>query len=40
MFLENLVNEGLISSCAFASLAVPLKMNESNRIKRAAGVRD
>ena len=37
MLSENLVNEGLISSCAAANFAVPQKMNETNRNK-AAGV--
>lgn len=38
MLAENLVNEGLVSSCAFASLGVPQKMSETNKIKNAADV--
>jgi len=39
MLAENLVNDGLISSCAIASLDIPHRMSETNRIK-AAGVGD
>ncbi len=38
MLVENLVNEGLISSCAVASLAVQQTMSETSKINNAAGV--
>ena len=38
MLADNLVNDGWVSSCAIAGLAIPQKMSETNKINNAAGV--
>jgi len=38
MLADNLVNDGRVSSCAIAGLAIPQKMSETNKINNAAGV--